>query len=130
MHRPNLGPSRAGRRCLALAGAALALVAAGCGSADDSTDSASAAGSSGATGNTIPVGILHSLSGTMAISEVSVRDAELLAIDEINAAGDVLGKKLKPVVEDGASDWPTFAEKAQKLISTDKVAATFGGWTS
>jgi urea transport system substrate-binding protein len=66
----------------------------------------------------------------MAISEVSVKDAELLAIEEINKAGGVLGKQLRPVIEDGASDWPTFAEKAQKLISTDKVAATFGGWTS
>src|SRR5262249_3549928 len=69
-------------------------------------------------------------SGTMAISEVSVRDAELLAIDEINAKGGVLGKKLSPVVEDGASDWPTFAEKAKKLIVNDKVATVFGGWTS
>jgi urea transport system substrate-binding protein len=80
--------------------------------------------------DTIKVGILHSLSGTMSISEVTVRDAELLAIQEINDAGGVLGKKLVPVIEDGKSDWPTFAEKAQKLISTDKVAATFGGWTS
>ncbi|MDX6516402.1 MAG: urea transport system substrate-binding protein [Gaiellaceae bacterium] len=79
---------------------------------------------------TIKVGILHSLSGTMAISEVSVKDAELLAISEINAKGGVLGKKLVPVIEDGASDWPTFAEKAQKLISVDKVATVFGGWTS
>jgi urea transport system substrate-binding protein len=86
--------------------------------------------SSGAAGDTIKVGVLHSLSGTMAISEVTVKDAELLAIEEINAAGGVLGKKLTPVVEDGASDWPTFAEKAQKLISQDKVAAVFGGWTS
>ena len=106
----------------------LAVGVVGCG---DSEDTASTSTSGGApSGDTIPVGILHSLSGTMAISEVSVRDAELLAIEEINAAGGVLGKKLKPVVEDGASDWPTFAEKAQKLISTDKVAATFGGWTS
>lgn len=59
-----------------------------------------------------------------------MRDAELLAIEEINKAGGVLSKQLEPVVEDGNSDWPTFAEKAQKLISTDKVAATFGGWTS
>ncbi|MFI7634325.1 urea ABC transporter substrate-binding protein [Nonomuraea sp. NPDC049400] len=78
----------------------------------------------------IKVGLLHSLSGTMAISEVTVRDAELLAIDEINKAGGVLGKKLVPVVEDGASDWPTFAEKATKLIRQDKVATVFGGWTS
>lgn len=78
----------------------------------------------------IKVGILHSLSGTMAISEVTVRDAELLAVEEINRAGGVLGKKLVPVVEDGASDWPTFAEKATKLIRQDKVATVFGGWTS
>ncbi len=84
----------------------------------------------GAQGDTIKVGILHSLSGTMAISEVSVKDAELLAIDEINAAGGVLGKQIEPVIEDGASDWPTFAEKADKLINVDGVAATFGGWTS
>src|SRR5581483_11444652 len=68
--------------------------------------------------------------GTMAVSEVSVKDAELLAIDEVNASGGVLGKKLEPVIEDGASDWPTFAEKAKKLIQRDKVAVTFGCWTS
>lgn len=85
---------------------------------------------SSGSSDTIKVGILHSLSGTMAISEVTVKDAELLAIDEINAAGGVLGRKLRPVVEDGASDWPTFAEKATKLIAQDKVAAVFGGWTS
>lgn len=79
---------------------------------------------------TIKVGILHSLSGTMAISEVSLRDAELMAIDEINAAGGVLGKKIEPVIEDGASDWPTFAEKAKKLLQRDKVATVFGCWTS
>jgi urea transport system substrate-binding protein len=100
----------------------VALVATGC------ADDPSASGAAGS--DTIKVGILHSLSGTMAISEVTVRDAELLAIEEINAAGGVLGKKIEPVVEDGASDWPTFAEKAQKLISQDKVATVFGGWTS
>ena len=66
----------------------------------------------------------------MSISEVAVRDAELLAIKEINAAGGVLGHQIEPVVEDGASDWPTFAEKAEKLLTVDKVAAVFGGWTS
>jgi urea transport system substrate-binding protein len=66
----------------------------------------------------------------MSISEVSVRDASLLAIKEINAAGGVLGKQLVPVVEDGASDWPTFAEKAGKLLTEDKVAVIFGCWTS
>src|SRR5918993_3549865 len=110
--------------------AAMALTATGCGSDDDASSSSASSAAPGVSGDQIKVGILHSLSGTMAISEVSVRDAELLAIEEINKAGGVLGKQLKPVVEDGASDWPTFAEKAQKLISTDKVAATFGGWTS
>ncbi|MFB5663628.1 urea ABC transporter substrate-binding protein [Alteribacillus sp. HJP-4] len=78
----------------------------------------------------IPVGILHSLSGTMAMSETSVRDAELLAIEEINEAGGVLGKELVPIVEDGASDEPTFSEKASKLLQQDDVPVIFGGWTS
>lgn len=78
----------------------------------------------------IKVGILHSLSGTMAISETTVVDAEMLAIDEINAAGGVLGKQIIPIKEDGASDWPTFAEKATKLIDQDKVVTVFGCWTS
>jgi len=80
--------------------------------------------------NTIKVGILHSLSGTMAISEVSVKDAEMMAIDEINKSGGVLGKQIVPVTEDGASDWPTFAEKTKKLLQQDKVAVIFGCWTS
>lgn len=80
--------------------------------------------------DTIKVGVLHSMSGTMAISEVSVRDAELMAIDEINAKGGVLGKKIEPVVEDGASDPAVFAEKAKKLLQKDKVATVFGCWTS
>ena len=82
------------------------------------------------SGDTIKVGILHSLSGTMAISETSVKDAELLAIKEINEAGGVLGKQLEPVVEDGASDNATFKEKAEKLLLNDKVATVFGCWTS
>ena len=80
--------------------------------------------------DTIKVGILHSLSGTMAISEQSVVDAEQLAIEEINNAGGVLGRKVQAIVEDGASDWPTFAEKARKLINRDQVATVFGCWTS
>ncbi|MCB0974877.1 MAG: urea ABC transporter substrate-binding protein [Actinobacteria bacterium] len=98
----------------------------------DSTDDGSgdSTDDSTASGDTIKVGVLHSLSGTMSISEVAVKDAELLAIDEINAAGGVLGKQLEPVVEDGASDWPTFAEKAEKLLTVDKVPVVFGGWTS
>lgn len=78
----------------------------------------------------IKVGVLHSLSGTMSISEVSVRDATILAIEEINASGGVMGRMLEPIIEDGASDWPTFAEKARKLILEDEVAVVFGGWTS
>ncbi|KAA3654089.1 MAG: urea ABC transporter substrate-binding protein [Proteobacteria bacterium] len=80
--------------------------------------------------DTIKVGILHSLSGTMAISETALKNVALMAIDEINAAGGVLGKKLEPVVVDPASNWPLFAEKARQLLSQDKVAVTFGCWTS
>jgi len=79
---------------------------------------------------TIKVGILHSLSGTMAISETSLKDVALMAIEEINAKGGVLGKKLEPVVVDPASNWPLFAEKARELIEKQKVAVTFGCWTS
>ena len=79
---------------------------------------------------TIKVGVLHSLSGTMAISETVLKDTVLMAIDEINAKGGLLGKKLEPVVVDPASNWPLFAEKAKQLISQDKVAVTFGCWTS
>jgi urea transport system substrate-binding protein len=85
---------------------------------------------SAAAADTIKVGILHSLTGTIAIAEASVVDAEKLAIEEINAAGGVMGKKLEVVVEDGASDWPTFAEKARKLLERDQVAAIFGCYTS
>ncbi len=80
--------------------------------------------------DTIKVGVLHSLSGTMAISETVLKDVALMAIDEINAKGGVLGKKLEPVVVDPASNWPLFAEKAKQLIDQDKVAVTFGCWTS
>jgi urea transport system substrate-binding protein len=80
--------------------------------------------------DTIKVGVLHSLSGTMAISETVLKDVALMAIDEINAKGGVLGKKLEPVVVDPASNWPLFAEKAKQLIDQDKVAAVFGCWTS
>ena len=88
------------------------------------------AASSSASSESIKVGVLHSLSGTMSISETAVRDATLMAIEEINAAGGVMGKQLEVVVEDGASDWPTFAEKAKKLLQSDEVAVVFGGWTS
>jgi urea transport system substrate-binding protein len=120
--------------------AVFALVAAACGD-DDTADTSSEAPASedgttaapsegGGDGDTIKVGILHSLSGTMSISEVTVHNSELMAIEEINAAGGVLGKQIEPVIEDGASDWPTFAEKAEKLIKEDEVATVFGGWTS
>jgi urea transport system substrate-binding protein len=79
---------------------------------------------------TIKVGVLHSLSGTMAISETVLKDTVLMAIDEINAKGGVLGKKLEPVVVDPASNWPLFAEKTKQLITQDKVAVIFGCWTS
>ena len=81
-------------------------------------------------GETIKVGVLHSLSGTMAISETSLKDVALMAIEEINADGGLLGKQLEPVVVDPASDWPLFAEKARELIQKHKVAVTFGCWTS
>jgi urea transport system substrate-binding protein len=80
--------------------------------------------------DTIKVGILHSLSGTMAISETVLKDTALMTIAEINAKGGVLGKQLEPVVVDPASNWPLFAEKAKQLISQDKVAVMFGCWTS
>ncbi|WP_373865188.1 urea ABC transporter substrate-binding protein [Paenibacillus koleovorans] len=86
--------------------------------------------STGGSGGDIPVGVLHSLTGTMSISEVSVKDSTMMAIEEINAAGGVLGKKLKPIVEDGASDPQIFAEKIKKLIQKDETAVVFGGWTS
>lgn len=78
----------------------------------------------------VKIGILHSLTGTMAISETSLRDVVLMAVEEINASGGVLGKKIKPVVVDPASNWDLFAEKAKELLVQEKVAVTFGCWTS
>jgi urea transport system substrate-binding protein len=80
--------------------------------------------------DTIKVGVLHSLSGTMAISETTLKDSMLMLIDQQNAKGGLLGKKLEAVVVDPASDWPLFAEKARELISKDRVSAVFGCWTS
>jgi len=80
--------------------------------------------------DTIKVGILHSLSGTMAISETVLKDTVLMAIEEINAKGGVMGKKLEPVVVDPASNWPLFAEKTKQLLGQDKVSVIFGCWTS
>ena len=110
-----------------LAAASFALVS--CGGKEDSADSAdkgeedstAAPDSSGpgkipSTSGSVKVGVLHSLSGTMAISETSLRDILLFTFDEINAKGGVLGKKIEPVVVDGASDWPLFAEKAEQLL--------------
>src|SRR5213080_1440216 len=79
---------------------------------------------------TIKIGVLHSLSGTMAISEVSLRDVVLMAVEEINAKGGLLGRKIQPVVVDPASNWDLFAEKAKQLLLQDKVAVVFGCWTS
>jgi len=124
----------------ALSALGLTLTLASCGGGGTGTgtgaDKAAStdAGAAGGFDGEVKVGILHSLSGTMAISETTLKEVEEMAIDEINAAGGVkvAGKsyKIVPVVEDGASDWPTFAEKAQKLIDSDKVAVVFGGWTS
>jgi len=82
------------------------------------------------TDKTVTVGILHSATGTMAISETGSIQAEKLAIEQINAMGGVLGRKIEVIQEDGASDWPTFAEKSKKLLENDKVAAVMGCWTS
>ena len=82
------------------------------------------------TDDVVTVGILHSVTGTMAISESGSVEAEKLAIKQINEMGGVLGRKIEIIQEDGASDWPTFAEKSRKLLVNDKVAAVFGCWTS
>ena len=83
-----------------------------------------------AAGDTIKVGVLHSLSGTMAISETTLKDTVLMMIDEQNKKGGLLGKKLEAVVVDPASNWPLFAEKARELLQKDKVDVVFGCWTS
>ncbi|HUX24229.1 MAG TPA: urea ABC transporter substrate-binding protein [Burkholderiales bacterium] len=83
-----------------------------------------------AKGKTVKVGVLHSLSGTMAISESVLKDMDLFAFEQINKKGGVMGHKIEPVVVDPASNWPLFAEKARQLLTVDKVAAVFGCWTS
>lgn len=85
---------------------------------------------SGLSGEPIKVGVLHSLTGTLAISEKSVVDATLLAIEEINEQGGVLGRPIEPIVVDGQSDWPLFAREAERLITEEKVSTIFGCWTS
>ena len=87
-------------------------------------------GLAAAQAKSVKVGVLHSLSGTMAISETVLKDVALMAFEEINAKGGVMGMKIEPVVVDPASNWPLFAEKARQLITQDKVAVTFGCWTS
>src|SRR5476651_1974315 len=91
---------------------------------------AAAAGSARAADDTIKIGVLHSLSGTMAISETTLKDTVLMMVDDINKKGGLLGKKVEAVVVDPASNWPLFAEKARELISKDHVAVVFGCWTS
>ena len=111
--------------------AMLALTMTACGS--EAADAGSASGTSASASDgedTVKVGLLHSLTGSMAISEKAVRDAEVLAIDEINEAGGVLGKQIVYVEEDGASEPSTFATKAEKLVDSEKVATVFGCWTS
>ena len=101
-------------RGLAIAGASTMLIA------------ASAAGAA----ETIKVGVLHSLSGTMAISETTLKDTILMMVDDLNKKGGLLGKKVEAVVVDPASNWPLFAEKARELITAKKVDVVFGCWTS
>ena len=109
---------------LAAAGSLSPFILSGCGGGGGT-------GGAAGGGGTIKVGILHSLTGTMAISETSLKDVELMAIDEINAKGGVLGKKIEPIVEDPESKFTTvFPEKAKKLLLKDKVPVVFGCWTS
>src|SRR5688572_32699452 len=105
-------------RRLAVLGAAMA------------TTVALAASATAQAADTIKVGVLHSLTGTMAISETTLRDTVLMMIDEQNKKGGLLGKKLEAVVVDPASNWPLFAEKAEQLLVKDKVSVVFGCWTS
>jgi urea transport system substrate-binding protein len=117
-----------------VAAAGAALIGAGAGVTRARADSLATAAINktglAVTDSEVTVGQLHSATGTMAISETGSIQAERLAIDQINAAGGILGRKIKIIQEDGASDWPTFAEKSKKLLSSDKVAAVFGCWTS
>ncbi len=119
--------SRSMSRSLIAVVAASGLILAACGSEDDT---AGTGGGATAETETVKAGVLHSLSGTMSISEVAVKNAVLLAVEEINKAGGVLGKTIDPIVRDGKSDWPTFAQELESLITSENVAVTFGGWTS
>ncbi|MBT0993129.1 urea ABC transporter substrate-binding protein [Cellulomonas sp. DKR-3] len=122
-------------RALSLTAGALvaSLALAACGAKTDDTAADPTGGAESCvdtSGDSVKIGFLNSLSGTMAISEQTVRDALDMAAEEINAAGGVMGKQLEVVAEDGASEPTVFAEKAEKLIKSDCVAAVFGGWTS
>lgn len=121
---------RISRRLGVGAGLAALLLLAGIALFFRSSPSPPGGGSPSKAGQPIKVGILHSRTGTMAISERPVIDATLFAIEELNAQGGVLGRQVEAVVEDGASDWPTFARKAEKLITQDQVCTVFGCWTS
>ena len=117
-----MNPRRTRRLAGVVVSAALAVVA--------GTGGASAGSRASSTEDPIRVGVLQSLSGTMAISEVAVRDSTVLAIEEINAAGGVLGRQLEPIVEDGESKPEVFAQKIEQLLTDDEVSVVFGGWTS
>ena len=113
---------------------AAALVLAGCGARTDDAASSEAPAAAEScvdtSGDTVKLGFLNSLTGGMAISETTVSNVLHMAADEINADGGILGKQIEYIQEDGATDWPTFAEKTEKLLTQDCVAAIFGGWTS
>ena len=122
-----------GRRTAAAAIAVvLGLTATACGGskASDEETATSAESCVDVSGDTVKLGFINSLTGAMAISEKTVSSVLHMAAEEINASGGIMGKKIEPVQEDGATDWPTFAEKTEKLITDDCVAAVFGGWTS
>ena len=126
------GPSSSLRRKLLMGMAAMpaaALLPRAAMAAGPATSAVNTTGQA-VTDDSVTVGILHSITGTMAISETGSVEAEKLAISEINASGGVLGRQIKVIQEDGASDWPTFAEKAKKLLASDHCAAVFGCWTS
>ncbi|PFG32187.1 urea ABC transporter substrate-binding protein [Sanguibacter antarcticus] len=124
--------SRRLARVLPASALVLVLGLSGCGAktGESTADTSAAASCVETDGDAVKIGFLNSLSGTMAISEQTVRDSLDLAVKEINADGGVLGKQLDVVAEDGASEPTVFAEKAEKLITSDCVAAVFGGWTS
>jgi urea transport system substrate-binding protein len=130
---PGDGPFKINRRKLLAAMAtipALGMLGGGRVFAQDTSTAAVNTTGLAVTDTDVTVGILHSVTGTMAISETGSVQAEILAIEQINAAGGVLGRQIKYIQEDGASDWPTFAEKAKKLLVQDKVASVMGCWTS